>query len=73
MLAQVANDRELAQRLITSSTLSYQRKITMVIVSPVNEAVKSGRISSHRLLGLKVEEPGVNKDLTPATTAVPRS
>ena len=41
-LAQVANDRELAQRLITSSTLSYQRKITMVIVSPVTRQSRAG-------------------------------
>jgi integrase len=66
-IAQVANDREFVQKLISSSTLSYQRKIRLVIVGPLNEALKSGRIASHRLLGLKVEEPAITKDLTPAT------
>lgn len=40
-----------------------------MLVSPCNEALKSGRLSSHRLRGLKVEEEVKRDDFTPATRA----
>lgn len=55
-LAQVANDRELAQRLISESPASYAQRTRVVLVSPCNEALKSGRLASHRLRGLDVPE-----------------
>jgi integrase len=63
-LAQVANDRELAQRLIDDAPPSYAKKTRLVIVSPVNEAVKAGRIPSHRLRGLDVDEENQRAEFT---------
>lgn len=69
-LAQVASDREFVQGLISNAPLSYEKKIRMVVVSPLNEALKSGRISSHRLRGLKVNESSPSaKEFTFATRA----
>jgi len=55
-LAQVANDRELVQSIIDDAPGTYAKKTRLVIVSPVNEALKCGRIPSHRLRGLDVDE-----------------
>jgi hypothetical protein len=69
-LVQVANDRELVQAIISAAPLSYEKKVRMVLVSPLNEALKSGRISSHRLRGLKVNEASpAAKEFTFATRA----
>lgn len=68
-LAQVAGDREGAQRLIDNAPGTYARKVRIVLVSPCNEALKSGRLSSHRLRGLKVEEIAKPDDFEAATRA----
>lgn len=68
-LAQVANDRELAQRLISEAPGSYHLRTRVMLVSPCNEALKAGRIGAHRLRGLKVEEEVRQDDFTPATRA----
>jgi integrase len=57
-LRQVANDRELAQELIDNAPGTYARRVRVVLVSPCSEAVKAGRIASHRLRGLRVEDAG---------------
>jgi hypothetical protein len=54
-LAQVAGDRELAQRLVSEAPGSYKARTRVLIVSPLNETRKAGRIASHRLEGLRVE------------------
>lgn len=53
-LRQVANDREGAQKMIDEIPGTYGHKAQTVILGPINEALKAGRISSHRLRGLKV-------------------
>lgn len=53
-LRQVANDREGAQRLIDAAPESYKLRTRVILVSPLNEAVKAGRITGHRLRGLDV-------------------
>jgi integrase len=68
-LAQVAGDREGAQKLIDDAPGTYARKVRILLVSPCNEALKSGRLASHRLRGLKVEEEIRKDDFTPATRA----
>jgi hypothetical protein len=68
-LAQVAADREGAQRLIDNAPGTYARKVRIVLVSPCNEALKSARLASHRLRGLKVEEEIKADDFEPATRA----
>lgn len=66
-LAQVANDREGAQRLIDNAPGTYARKVRIILVSPLNEALKAGRLASHRLRGLKVEETVKNDAFQAAT------
>jgi len=66
-LAQVANDREGAQALIDAAPGSYKRRTRIVLVSPCNEALKAGRIGSHRLRGLRVEETSRKAVFTYAT------
>ena len=68
-LAQVANDREGAQRLIDTAPGTYAKKVRILIVSPCNEALKAGRLASHRLRGLKVEEEVRKDDFSAATRA----
>lgn len=68
-LAQVAADREGAQALIDNAPGTYARKVRIVLVSPCNEALKSGRLASHRLRGLKVEEEVKPDDFEAATRA----
>ncbi len=53
-LRQVASDREGVQQLIASLTVSQQRTATTLLAGVMNEAVKAGRIPSHRLHGLTV-------------------
>jgi integrase len=55
-LAQIAGDREGAQAMIDAAPPSHKRRIRILIVSPCNEALKSGRLASHRLRGLRVED-----------------
>jgi integrase len=55
-LAQVAGDREFAQALIDAAPASHKRRTRILIVSPCNEALKSGRLGTHRLRGLRVED-----------------
>ena len=68
-LAQVANDRELAQRLINEAPGSYHLRTRVIIVSPCNEALNEGKIGSHRLRGLKVEDVVRSDDFVAATRA----
>lgn len=55
-LAQVAGDREFVQQIIDDAPGTYAKKTRLMLVSPCNEAVKAGRIPSHRLRGLDVDE-----------------
>jgi hypothetical protein len=48
-IAQVANDRAFAQRLIDEAPGSYAKRTRIVIVSPLNEAVKSGKLTGHKV------------------------
>ena len=61
-VAQVASDREGAQRLIDGALGSYAKRVRILLVSPCNEALKAGRITSHRLRGLRVEEPSARAE-----------
>lgn len=73
-LAQVADDREGAIRLVNQTMrgtdgklLSYSRRnaVLGVIVAVLDEAVKAGRLQSHRLAGIDVarsDELAVRKD-----------
>jgi integrase len=56
-LRQVAGDREGVQAMIESVPGTYQAKARIVFVSPCNEALKQGRITSHLLRGLIVQVP----------------
>jgi hypothetical protein len=58
-LRQVANDREGVQALIDGIPGTFGPKARIVLVSPCNEALKSGRLANHRLRGLRV--PAVSK------------
>lgn len=64
-LAEVAKDRELAQRLIDEASGSYAKRTRVMIVSPVNEAFKAQRITTHNLRGLDVEEDNDRAELIP--------
>jgi hypothetical protein len=66
-LRQVASDREGAQALIDGVPGTYGPRARIVLVSPCNEALKSGRIASHRLRGLKVETESQRAEFTFAT------
>jgi integrase len=68
-LAQIAGDREGAQRMIDEAPGTYGQRVRILLVSPCNEALKAGRIPSHRLRGLRVEPEARKDDFTPATRA----
>jgi integrase len=57
-LAQVAGDREAAQAIIDDDAIpvNVRRRLRVLLVSPCNEALKSGRLASHRLRGLDVPD-----------------
>ncbi len=67
-IASVANDRDTVQDLLTKAMahLSYsRRKVARQIIADVlDEAVIAGRISSHRIKGIKLVNGGRKKDLT---------
>jgi integrase len=67
MLRQVANDREGVQRLISSLTVSQQRTAATLLAGVMNEAVKAGRIPSHRLHGLTVAHVNMRAEIIHAT------
>jgi integrase len=66
-LRQVANDREGVQALISGVPGTYQAKSRIVLVSPCNEALKAGRLTSHRLRGLVVKVKSQRAKFTFAT------
>jgi integrase len=66
-LRQVAEDREGAQKMIDTAPGTYGAKARIVLVSPVNEAVKAGRLTSHRLRGLEVKVSSQRVTIIPAT------
>jgi len=55
-LVQVAEDRERVQRLIDGVPESYRVRVRTIIVGACNEAVRAGRIPSHRLGGVRIEQ-----------------
>jgi len=56
-LRQVADDREGGQAMIGGVPGTYQAKARIVLLGPLNEALKQGRITSHLLRGLTVDIP----------------
>jgi integrase len=65
-IAQVAGDREAVSALlkVTMADLSHTRrsKARYIITSVLEEAVKSGKIASHKIAGIELEDGGGRSD-----------